>query len=710
VSRGPAPPGTFGWSDDSIGLAIEVDPAGAARIAHLGAVPPAGGRGGAGIGLVDVVLAGEGRGWSGRRYCESAAGRRLRYQGHSVRAGSGGWHEVRVELADPVTGLAAEVSYRVLAGQGTVRSWVRLTNRGPAPVTVESVTSFLCGSLEEAGDLDVLWAENDWLAEGRWQRQPLREALPDLSRHAHGASPRGRLGRTSLGTWSSGTYLPMGALVSRRTGHAWVWQVEHSGGWHWQVGEHTRGEAAGPGVPGAYLAVLGPADLEHHWHATLAPGEVFTTVPAAVTVSGNGLDDALGRLTRYRRAIRRPHPDHERLPVIFNDYMNTVMGDPTTERLMPLIAAAAQAGAEYFCIDAGWYAELGEGWWDTVGAWRPSASRFPGGLTAVLDRIRELGMVPGLWLEPEVIGVRSPLAARLPDGAFFTRRGQRVTENGRHHLDLRHPAVVRHLDETVDFLVSELGIGYLKLDYNINGGPGTDAGGLGAGAGLLGHNRAHLDWLDGVLDRHPDLVIENCGSGGMRTDYALLARMQLQSTSDQQDHLRYPPVAAAAPAAMTPEQAAVWAYPQPGFSADEIAFTLASAMLSRVHLSGHLDRMSPGQRALVAEAIGVYKQIRPAIARSVPFWPLGLPGWEDPWIALGARGPEASYLTVWRRGPGPDRVRLPVPALRGRPADARILFPAAMDASASWDPAPGSVTVTLPRCPSACVLSLSARR
>jgi alpha-galactosidase len=161
---------------------------------------------------------------------------------------------------------------------------------------------------------------------------------------------------------------------------------------------------------------------------------------------------------------------------------------------------------------------------------------------------------------------------------------------------------------------------------------------------------------------------------------------------------------------MTPEQAAVWAYPQPGFSADEIAFTLASAMLSRVHLSGHLDRMSPGQRALVAEAIGVYKQIRPAIARSVPFWPLGLPGWEDPWIALGARGPEASYLTVWRRGPGPDRVRLPVPALRGRPADARILFPAAMDASASWDPAPGSVTVTLPRCPSACVLSLSARR
>jgi alpha-galactosidase len=744
------PQATFGWSDDSIGLTIEVDRAGTARIARLGAGGPdvpgpdvprpdvpvhdvpgpdvpaqgvpgpdqdPGWTGAAGLPLVDVVIAGEGRAWSGRRYCDSVAGRRLRYQGHTERAERGGWHEIRVDLADPVTGLAAEVFYRVLAGQGSLRSWVRLTNRGAAPVTVESVTSLLCGGLDEVDELDVWWAENDWLAEGRWQRRPLREALPDLNWRAHGGHARGRLGRTSLGTWSSGTYLPMGALVSRRTGHAWVWQVEHSGGWHWQVGEHTRGEPGGLAAPGAYLALLGPADLEHHWHATLAPGEAFTTVPVAVSVSGDGLEDALGRMTAYRRAIRRPHPDHQRLPVIFNDYMNTVMGDPTTERLMPLVAAAAEAGAEYFCIDAGWYAELGDGWWDTVGAWRPSVSRFPGGLTVVLDRIRELGMVPGLWLEPEVIGVRSPLAARLPDGAFFTRRGQRVTENGRHHLDLRHPAAVRHLDETVDYLAGELGIGYLKLDYNINAGPGTDAGelgagglgvgGRGAGAGLLGHNRAHLDWLDGVLDRHPGLVIENCGSGGMRTDYALLARMQLQSTSDQQDHLRYPPVAAAAPAAMTPEQAAVWAYPQPGFTADEIAFTLASAMLGRVHLSGHLDRMSPGQRALVAESIGVYKQIRPAIARSVPFWPLGLPGWEDPWIALGARGPEASYLTVWRRGPSQDRVRLPVPALRGRPADARILFPAAMDAGASWDPAAGSVTVTLPRCPSACVLSLS---
>jgi alpha-galactosidase len=136
----------------------------------------------------------------------------------------------------------------------------------------------------------------------------------------------------------------------------------------------------------------------------------------------------------------------------------------------------------------------------------------------------------------------------------------------------------------------------------------------------------------------------------MRTDYALLSRLQVQSTSDQQDYRRYPPIAAAAPAAIAPEQSAVWAYPQPEFSDGEIAFTLCSAMLGRMHLSGHIDEMSPAQRDLVAQAVQVYKAIRPDLAHAVPFWPLGLPRWPDPIVALGMRARHATYLVAWRRG------------------------------------------------------------
>ena len=119
--------------------------------------------------------------------------------------------------------------------------------------------------------------------------------------------------------------------------------------------------------------------------------------------------------------------------LVFNDYMNTINGDPTTERLLPLIGAAARAGAECFCIDAGWYddSDLGH-WWPTVGEWVPSERRFPdGGLERVVTTIREAGMKVGLWLEPEVVGLQSPVAESLPKSVFLQRQGYRVTEHER---------------------------------------------------------------------------------------------------------------------------------------------------------------------------------------------------------------------------------------------------------------------------------------
>src|ERR1700691_997152 len=99
-----------------------------------------------GLPLCDVLLAGAGRTWSGSRYAESAAGRRFRYVTHEESA-DGGWRQLRIELEDPVTGLRAEVFYRVLAARGVLRGWITLTNGGSQPLTVESVTSFLAGAL-----------------------------------------------------------------------------------------------------------------------------------------------------------------------------------------------------------------------------------------------------------------------------------------------------------------------------------------------------------------------------------------------------------------------------------------------------------------------------------------------------------------------------------------------------------------------------------
>jgi alpha-galactosidase len=220
-----------------------------------------------------------------------------------------------------------------------------------------------------------------------------------------------------------------------------------------------------------------------------------------------------------------------------------------------------------------------------------------------------------------------------------------------------------------------------------------------------------------VLDRHPALTIENCGSGGMRADYAMLSHCQLQSTSDQQDYLRYAAIAAAAPAAIAPEQAAVWAYPQPGFTEDEIAFTLCSAMLGRIHLSGHIDRMSQRERGLVAEALQVYKRIRADLALAVPFWPLGLPRWTDSHYALGMRAPGATYVVAWRRGPldgtrhdddDPAVISLPVRHLHGVVAGPEVLYPDQAGTEVRWAATDRTLHVMLPRTPSACLIRLAS--
>src|SRR5690606_10775866 len=152
---------------------------------------------------------------------------------------------------------------------------------------------------------------------------------------------------------------------------------------------------------------------------------------------------------------------------------------------------------------------------------------------------RDRGMVPGLWLEPESLGVRSPAVHELPDDAFFQRDGARVIESGRYQLDFRHPAVIERLTAVVDRLVADYGVGYLKFDYNVDVTQGTDAAADSPGDGQLAHGRAYLAWVASILDRHPGLVIENCSAGGQRMDYAMLALHSIQSTSDNQDPLLY---------------------------------------------------------------------------------------------------------------------------------------------------------------------------
>lgn len=617
----------------------------------------------AGVGLVEIFTADEQRFRSSQAYVRSAVGERLRVVAVDETSNAEAERVVVTQL-DERTGLRARSEFIRSRHTSAVRVLTSVTNTSESPVVLTAISSLTVGvGNDEELEGIVAWiADSTWLAESRWRSHRLSELLPPLDLALHGQDGRGRFGLTSHGAWPTGEHLPVGVVVDDSTGEAFAWQLESGAGWQVDLIQ-TR--------DGAVVSLLGPTDLEHQFAHTLAPGETFDAVPVAVAVSSQGRDGAIAELTAYRRGLRPRATASDGLPVIYNDFMNTLMGQPTTEALLPIIREAATAGVELFCIDAGWFADPAIGdWWATVGEWREATTRFDNGLTAVFDEIHALGMRSGIWLEPEIVGIHSPAVASLPDDAFFQRHGRRVVEAERYHLDFRHPAVVAHLDEVVDRLIADYGVSYFKLDYNINPGAGTEWRATGAGDGLLAHARAFRQWLIAVQRRHPGVLLENCSSGAMRADYHLLAVTHLQSTTDQQDFLRYPPIAASSPASIAPEQCGNWAYPAADMTPEQTAFTLVSGLSGRLYLSGFLDRLDDHQRSLVHEAIAVHKQLRTGLATATPFWPLGLPAWDDDVVCLGLHGTHDDLVFVWDRGAEAAEIVLP-----GVTGEARQVFP-----------------------------------
>ncbi|KAL4967043.1 putative Melibiase subfamily [Aspergillus stella-maris] len=706
------PSKTISVESAALQVSVYIDDDGAA---YLKEVIPAGGTSRSSVSkyfqnhyapLVEVRLAGKGteKHKSSKALVGTYVGPRLRYQSHEIRD-EGESKTLNMTLSDAGTTVISHLT--VYESTPVLRASATMRNDSEQDITVTQLTSLVLGGLTTG--TEKWWNEytlsipnNSWFREAQW----IEHDLPSLGIDDYGVYGRpedhyaslGHYAVSNRGTFSTEGHLPMGVLKRRDDSETCLWQVENNGSWRWEIGDWRDS---------VYLAAGGPIEKDHDWRLRLEPGKDFASVSVALCHVHDDYEAAFTALTTYRRLIRRKHEDNKRLSIIFNDYMNCLMGDPTEEKIMALVGPVLKAGAEYFVIDCGWYAD-DAGWWDDVGEWEPSKKRFPNGFKSVLDKLRGKGLIPGLWIEPEVIGVRSTIVNQLPAEAFFQRDGQRVVEKNRYQLDFRHPAVRERLHGVIQRLVVDYGVGYFKFDYNIDVTQGTDVDTSSPGCAQLDHNRAYLAWVNKLHDLYPGLVIENCSSGAQRMDYAMLATHAIQSTSDQQDPDRYAAISAALPTAVTPEQGAVWVYPQPEWDDEMNAMTVVNALLGRVHLSGRLDLLSDHQFSIIKEGMDVYRMIRADIPTCQAFWPLGLPGWHDEWLTLGmaVEGGKRFHVAVWRRG-GPDTIEVPVSKLKGANVSCELLYPTSFPASSEWNAAEGLLKVKLPSALSARLFRLT---
>lgn len=615
--------------------------------------------------------------------------------------------------ADPAKGLVVVSVFEAFPGLSAVRTYTRLAAERRLSVEAVSSLNLTVPVCANGGDLDrshVLWGDSAWAVENDWRIRRLRDvAVRDRNLTINPGRSSSRFVMHSSSTWSTGLHEPAGIVQvegsePRSCGFSVMWEIEHNGPWEWEIGEDD---------PGLRVSAFGPEYQDHQWYTRLGEGNDFESVPVSFAIVAGDWQRSVAEMTLQRRALRAAKArelgradqlEHTQGLVVYNDYMNTLFGDPRLESELPLIEGAAKAGADVFCIDAGWYDSTDGGWWNMVGEWEPSTNRFGEiGLGGLARIIRDHGMGLGLWLEPEVIGMDSPLAQKLPDSAFFQRHGERVGDSGRYLLDFRSSAARAHVTETVDRLIDDFNVAFFKFDYNTIPGVGTDAHAESVGDGLLGHCRAYLDWLDDLRRRHPDVTIENCGSGAMRADYAQLQRLDLQSTSDQCDPLIYAAIAAGAGMTILPEQQGNWGYAQQEMDDETAVFTLATGILGRLYLSGFINHMDETRLALVRDAVALHRRVLAGQRDLVPFWPAGLPDFNGEWLVSGLRRSakrpsmrnvapgtdDCDYITVWHRGGNASTMSMPLPA----EDDIRQVFP---DPSRSAH-APGAKPWTIER-------------
>jgi len=103
------------------------------------------------------------------------------------------------------------------------------------------------------------------------------------------------------------------------------------------------------------------------------------------------------------------------------------------------------------------YFQMDDGWQDQTGDWNPHPERFPHGLKWFADRVREKGLIPGLWIEPMTVSKSSKLYADHPDWLVEGPDGAL--------LDPSIPEVREHLTALFRKVSQEWGFKWVKIDF-----------------------------------------------------------------------------------------------------------------------------------------------------------------------------------------------------------------------------------------------------
>ncbi|MBI3172516.1 MAG: alpha-galactosidase [Chloroflexi bacterium] len=494
--------------------------------------------------------------------------------------------ELSIRLKDVYYPLQVTLHYRVHADYDLIERWVTLENLGTEPIHVERAFSAKW-TLPPGDDYFLTHMYGRHLDEFNLQREPLTPGLKTIE------------SRRIIPSHCAVPWFAIDRSANEDSGEVWFGTLAWSG--NFRINAEVT-EFASTRVS------LGWNDWDFGW--TLQPGRPLDTPPALAGYTKGGFGGASRQVHAYVRERVLPHggTPHK---VLYNSWEATLF-DVDEASQSALAEIAAQMGVELFVMDDGWF--HGRKWDNAgLGDWWPDEGKFPHGLGGLIQKVNDLGMDFGLWVEPEMVNPDSDLYRAHPDWVIHFPTRARTESRNQLILNMAREDVQEYVLGVLDKLLTENNIAFIKWDMNRAASePGwPDAPGDPRELWMRYVWGIYRVWGE-LRQRHPNVIWQSCASGGGRADLGILRladQVWVSDNTEATSRLRIQEGYSHFLPAITME---AWVTDwNEGFVPLEFRFHVS--MCGSLGVGGNLLNWNDADRALATECIRQYKEIRPIV-------------------------------------------------------------------------------------------------
>ena len=427
--------------------------------------------------------------------------------------------ETIISLKDDVYPVEAKLHYVTFAKENVIKAWTEIRHMEKKPVTI---TQYASNMLYFESPRYVLTEfSGDWAKEVQMSSQDLKfgKKIIDTklgSRAAMHAYPFFEIG--------------LGAPASENTGDVLMGTIGWTGNYRFTFEVDNAGNLR-------VISGINPYASAYE----LKPNEWFVTPEFIFTLSNQGTGKASRDIHDWARNYQIKDGKGDRLTLL-NNWESTGFNF-NEKKLEELMKEAKHLGVDMFLLDDGWFANKYPRQNDKAGLgdWEVTHDKLPNGIPHLVQTAKDAGVKFGIWIEPEMISEDSDLYREHPDWALTIPGRNPVRSRNQLVLDFSRKEVVDGIFGQISAVLDNANIEYVKWDMNRSLMDVFSVMTKDQGRVMYDYVLGLYDFLDRMVNRYPDLLIEGCSGGGGRFDAGMLyytPQIWCSDNSDAIDRLR----------------------------------------------------------------------------------------------------------------------------------------------------------------------------